>query len=131
MCISYGWHSLGCQQEQGPQWGELQIGGFSFCHLSLFSFLVSLGFENGILSLLGRKTYSHDSERPDVHFLRVVIATNELGGHPVRCSHHTVSHFTCLGQLGSISKISCNDGLMNEWMVGRRVLIAYLISLAR
>lgn len=35
-----------------------------------------------------RRTDGHDTQRPDVHLRTVFLASNDLGGHPIRCTDH-------------------------------------------
>lgn len=60
----------------------------------------------------------HNTQRPNIYLVAVLLLLNNLGRHPVRCSHHGRTLVARLGQLGAETKIgyaSISTGTSLEW----------------
>jgi hypothetical protein len=48
---------------------------------------------------------SHDTQRPDVNLVAILLLLDDLGRHPVRCSDHGCALGALFGELGAETKI--------------------------
>ena len=48
----------------------------------------------------------HDTERPNIDFGTVFLLLDDLGRHPVGCTHHSCSLRLLIGELGAETEIS-------------------------